>query len=163
MRSRRYVLLALGFVLVLAAIAAVLRACTAAEHPSAYYPSYLAADGAGALEPRGWIPGWVPESAYDIHDQHAVDSPSRCIRFLLPEPGLGEIRKVLRPLDESEVQSLDAKCRFGPEWWFDGLVQQHPAHDNGLNAELYRAVDAGGNVVFVAIERTSNRVFLWSR
>ena len=99
MRSRRDVLLALGFVLVLAAVAVVLPACTDAEHPSAYYQGYLEADVAGALEPRGWIPGWVPESADDIHDQHAVDSSSRCIRFLLPELGLGEIRKVIKPLD----------------------------------------------------------------
>ena len=162
MRKRTTLLLALTFAVALVAVGSGLRLCAAAEHPARHYASYAEASAAGALGPRGWIPAWVPEAAYDIHDQHAIDSSARCIRFSLPEAELAQLRGALEPLLAHEIESLDANCRLGARWWFEGLIQQQPANDPALNAELYRASAEAGHSVFVAIDRVKPQVFIWS-
>ena len=42
------------------------------EHQSSYFKSYHEAKASGIID-RGWIPEFIPESAYDIKEQHKVD------------------------------------------------------------------------------------------
>jgi hypothetical protein len=42
------------------------------EHESNYFRSYSEAKESGILD-RGWIPKFIPKSAYDIKEQHKVD------------------------------------------------------------------------------------------
>jgi hypothetical protein len=162
MRRRTTVLSALPFIVGLLGVAAAVRLCFAAERPVRHYANYAEAKAADALGPRGWIPAWVPATAYDIHDQHAVDSSSRCIRLSLPSTEAEQLQRVLEPLQPHEVESLDATCRLGARWWFEGLIQQQPANGNALNAELHRAPAEAEHSVFVAIVRVTSSVFIWS-
>ena len=160
-RHKRAVLVLASLALV-AAVASAAHICATGEFPASHFNTYADARAAGALGPSGWIPAWIPESAYDIQEQHAIDSLSRCIRFSLPEDEARHLRQVLAPLEPQKVTSLDASCRFGASWWFEGLIQQQPANDNALNAELFQGF-AGDAPVLVAIDRVLPQVFIWSR
>lgn len=162
MQKRRVAFWVFPPVLLLLAIAFAQRSCSALEHPVKHFPTHREAEAAGAVEPSGWIPLWVPQSAYDIHDQHAVDSSTRCIRLSLPAGGADALKQALVPLTPSDIQSLDAKCRFDPDWWFEGLIEQQPANDNALYAELFRGATESSGSVFVAIDRGAPHVFIWS-
>ena len=50
------------------------------EHESNNYRSYNEARESGNIE-RGWIPKFIPKSAYDIKEQHKVDVASIDVEF----------------------------------------------------------------------------------
>lgn len=58
------------------------------------YADYAAARLAGAVE-RGWVPSFVPHSAYDIRDIHDQDSNAQTLSFRLPT---SQIPEMVRPM-----------------------------------------------------------------
>lgn len=54
------------------------------------YADYEAARLAGAVE-RGWIPDFVPQSAYDIRDIHDLDSNAQTLNFRAPVSRIPEM------------------------------------------------------------------------
>lgn len=54
------------------------------------YADYEAARLAGVVE-RGWIPDFVPQSAYDIRDIHDQDSNAQTLSFRLPTSQIPEM------------------------------------------------------------------------
>ena len=51
---------------------------------SSSYPSYAAAEAAG-LFGRGWIPTYIPRSAFSLSESHNLDSNEVCAAFSLPD------------------------------------------------------------------------------
>ena len=134
------------------------------ERPSEYYPTHANAVAADAVL-RGFVPGWVPPSATDIHAQADLDSGDQCLAFSLPADAIDALRQTLTELSVSETENLYPDCPFEPSWWFqEGLIQHHPANDNAFNADLYAAPPhSPSRRLVVAIERGGSRVFAWSR
>jgi hypothetical protein len=72
--------------LVLLTAALILLAACAGETPQAVYPAYADAVADGAIE-RGWIPEWVPASAFDIYEKHDLDTNGQILLFTVPTKG----------------------------------------------------------------------------
>jgi len=66
-------------------LAAVLMAatilCGCSEYKSSEFGSYSEARDSGLIE-RGWIPEFIPQSAYDIRERHRVDAASIDVEFM---------------------------------------------------------------------------------
>lgn len=61
----------------------VLFASACGETTDERYPDFKAAQDNGAVQ-RGWIPTFMPPSAYDIHDVHDLDSNAQSLSFRAP-------------------------------------------------------------------------------
>jgi hypothetical protein len=74
----------------------------------------------------------------------------------------------MRRLPPTEVETLDARCRLTPSWWFQGLIEQQPANDEALNAEILEVGPPMNDPsrrqgrLFLAFDRASARAYLWS-
>ncbi len=134
------------------------------EQPYRYYSEYHDAVTAGELA-RGWLPGWLPTSASDIHLQSDLDTSEIWLRCRLSTSVSAELRSQLRPLSEAEVTAAPwSRPRSASAWWPRNLVQQQPADDIALNAELFAAPPHRDTSEFiVAFSRVELEVFAWSR
>ena len=139
----------------------VLLAVSCSERSTAYYQRYEDAVKEGAVK-RGWIPVWVPTTATDIHEQHDLDTNNVWVRFTAPASEKTRITAGLKRLPDTEILRVKAPHPSRTDWWFEGLVQQSPANDNALNAEIY-VVKCGENKVvgYIALERTTEKVYYW--
>lgn len=139
-------------------VALLLSACS--ERPTSYYPKYEDALKDGAVK-RGWIPEIVPETATEIHEQHDIDTNDVWIRFTVSGSEKSRLIAGLKRLRDDEI--IKQKLRYPSEasWWFEGLIQQSPADDNALNAEVYSAKCDEGRIGGLALDRTSHRVYYW--
>ena len=50
------------------------------ENPKSYFSDYQALEESGLIE-RGWIPAYLPRSAYEINETHNIDTNIVQIRF----------------------------------------------------------------------------------
>ena len=64
------------------------------EHESNNYRSYNEARESGNIE-RGWIPKFIPKSAYDIREQHKVDVANIDVEF---------------KFDPGDIDTFDGSC-----------------------------------------------------
>ncbi len=138
-------------------IAFFLLACS--ERPIEYYQKYEDAVACGAVK-RGWIPAAVPPTATEIHEQHDPDTNEVWIRFTVPTSKKDRLTAGLQKLADDAIIKL--KIRYPSKWWFDGLVQQSPANDAALNAEVYAVKDDGKRRAYMAFHRASDKVYYWS-
>lgn len=130
------------------------------EQPYRTYPDASAAIAAGELA-RGWFPEWFPRSATDIHLQGDLDTGERWLRARLPAAAARSLRAQLVPVEASEVNVR--RPRWSGRWWFEGLVQQQPANDGALNADLFRGTgEPVPRTEVVAFDRLSQTVYVWT-
>ena len=141
--------------LLLCLIVFLLTACS--ERATKFYPKYEDAANDGAVK-RGWIPEIVPKTATEIHEQHDLDTNEVWIRFNIPSLDRSRLTAGLKKLTDEEISKVKLKAPKA-NWWFEGLIQQSPANDNALNAEIY-AVKCNGDG-YLAFDRTSQRVYYW--
>jgi hypothetical protein len=148
--------------LAIAAISIASLGCSVAERPEAHYETAAAAREAGAVE-RGWVPEWLPTEAESIREIHDLDTNEVCLRFSLSPDARTEFVSNLDPMAEAAVSRIPG-CRLAPPWWFEGIIQQQPANDNALYAELYHAPPGQWSPqAYIAIDRLSPTVYAWSR
>ena len=43
------------------------------EQPKSHFTDFKGLEKSGLIE-RGWVPSFIPQSAYDIHEQHDLDT-----------------------------------------------------------------------------------------
>ena len=133
-----------------------------AEHMYSYYPVYADAVADGALN-RGWVPSIIPASATEIHEEHDLDTNQVWIRFRMPPIDRAGLTSGMRQLSNQEVQALRVRQACTGDWWFEGLIEQQPANDAALNAEIYvGTLSSLGWPHFVAIQRAGSLVYYWS-
>jgi hypothetical protein len=130
------------------------------ERLTAYYPKYEDAVKEGAVK-RGWIPGWVPTTATEIHEQHDLDTNNVWVKFTAPVSEKTRITAGLKKLSDTEILKVTTPHPSRTDWWFEGLVQQSPANDNALNAEIYVVKCSENRVGHIALERTTDKVYYW--
>jgi hypothetical protein len=143
----------------LSALLLVAQSCRRIEQPHRFYRTHAEAVGAGEVL-RGWLPTWVPPEATDIHVQGDLDTNQRWLRFRLPSAPATAIKSRLMAVSMEQVADIPFSRPSHSDWWFDGLVQQQPANDGALNADVFRANDHERHFL-VAFDRTSDTVFAW--
>jgi hypothetical protein len=134
------------------------------ERVSQQYASRAEADATGAIE-AGWVPEFTLASAQQIREIHDLDTNEVCVRFELPTiKAQSELVASMRPLSDDEIEGLSETCRLRPSWWLEGLIQHQPSNDAALHALLYEApLGAWKTRAFVAVDRGSTSVYVWSR
>ncbi len=125
-----------------------------------HYATYREAMEAGERT-RGWLPDWVPASAVDIHIQGDIDTNERWLRFDVVGSVADSLRQELVPISADAMRGRAPSRSSG--WWFEGLIQRHPANDVALNAELYRGNSRRvARSVMIAFDRASQHIYVWS-
>jgi len=143
-------------------VVVLIAATVACRDPDQLYRHYATYGEAVAAEEvqRGWLPAWVPASATDVHIQGNIDTNESWLRFDVPRISADSLRRGLKPLSAGDVQVR--KPSGSRAWWFEGLIEQQPANDAALYADIYRG---DGNIVprsvVIAFDRTSGRVYAW--
>jgi hypothetical protein len=141
----------------------ILLACIAgcSERITAHYPTYDAAKKDGAIQ-RGWMPELVPTTATEIYEQHDLDNNEVWLRFSLPTENKDKITAEYKKLTNEDIQKIKMRYPSKVSWWFEGLIQQSPANDNALNADIYRVKQEGGKTAYMAVDRVSPHIFYWN-
>src|SRR4030095_237499 len=113
---------------------------------------------------RGWVPEWLPRQASDIRLQYDLDTNERWLRFTLPADERARLTPYLQPMTEKEIMELRIRSPRSADWWFDALIQQQPADDPALNAELFAgAGDVVPRRAVIAFERGTQETFVYMR
>jgi hypothetical protein len=154
MPINRKIIISISAMLVIA-----LSACS--ERFTEYYPTYEAAAKKGAIQ-RGWIPETVPKTATEIYEQHDLDNNEVWLRFSLPAVEKDKIGTGFKKLKHDEILKIKLRYPSKVNWWFEGLIQQSPANDNALNAEIYILKREGGKTAYLAVDRVSSRIYYWN-
>ena len=79
-------------------LASVLLGC--GEYKSNNFANYAEASESGIIE-RGWIPAFIPKSAYDINEQHRVDVDSIDVEFMFDPGDIGVFNSACTLLEEN--------------------------------------------------------------
>jgi hypothetical protein len=64
-------------------------------------------------------------------------------------------------LSHDEILKVRVRNPSSGDWWFEGLIQQYPANDNALNAEIYALKCYEDKSGYIAFDRTSEKVYYW--
>jgi hypothetical protein len=138
--------------------------CAAGEQPFRRYENRAEAVGAGEAE-RGWLPTWVPAESRSIQLQGDLDTNRVWLRFRLDPPARAVLRAEFRELSEDEIEAIVWKRpRNSSAWWPTNLIQQAPADDSALYADLFAASGSGlhSEPFVVAFEKGSDEVYAWT-
>lgn len=150
-RSRRPAFCALAMMIILAA-------CF--EQPYRHYATAAEAVAAGERT-RGWLPAWLPGSAREVHLQGDLDNNEWWLRADLTPAAADSLRAVLAPVPADSVR-YRAPRRSG-RWWFEGLIEHHPANDAALYADLFRGTGTPvPRTTVVAFDRSSPTIYIWT-
>ncbi|RZJ18236.1 MAG: hypothetical protein EON91_06015 [Brevundimonas sp.] len=76
------------------AILATIAVAACSEVKDERYADYETARLAGAIK-RGWIPAFVPQDAYALHDIHDLDSNAQTLSFRLPTSQIPEMVRAM--------------------------------------------------------------------
>ena len=104
------------------------------------YADYEAARLAGAVE-RGWIPDFVPQSAYDIRDIHDLDSNAQTLSFRAP---VWQISEMVQGMTVATDEATTARIVRAAGWTAEARVYAVCAKDRSsalaVNARTGEAV-----------------------
>jgi len=73
------------------------------EIESEIYPDYAALVSSGLIE-KGWVPAFVPKSAYDIRVNHRADALTISLEFNFEPSDIGAIKDACNPVAADEFQ-----------------------------------------------------------
>jgi hypothetical protein len=126
------------------------------------YATAADAIASGDME-RGWLPSNLPPIATEIHEEHDLDTNEVWMRFTVSRESALEFVVGLQRLPPQDVERFNVRSPCDRSWWFDGLIEQQPANDGVLNADIYvGASPDSSRTLFVALDRTSSDVYYWS-
>ncbi|HEL4111744.1 TPA: hypothetical protein UM343_001888 [Stenotrophomonas maltophilia] len=99
---------------------------------------------------KGWIPDWVPHEATDLREVHDLDSNTSALAFTKP-PAI----PLQLPAD-CQVTTFNNSdpVAFNRHWWPGNATLT-------ASYRVFRCAPAFGKSVFVAINRTEDRVLFW--
>lgn len=128
-------------------VGAVLAACGDARESS--YQDFKAVEATGAIE-HGWVPGWLPRSAYEIREIHDSDRKSSMLRFRYQRSETVKLADDCEPITSSQA----ARPPFKVNWWPATVPAAEPASQRDL---LFKCT---ADRSFVAIS-ASGEIFHW--
>lgn len=114
------------------------------------FADYASAKAAGLIE-RGWVPGWLPPSAWDIREIHNIDSNQSLLRFRF-----GAADWSGAPPGCSAIAKSDSK---GPtvrvDWW------PHGTFDEAAWSEQMSYFACENGAAFLLVDRLQGEAFYW--
>ncbi|MNY28259.1 hypothetical protein D3C86_1622200 [compost metagenome] len=109
------------------------------------YADFHAAKDAGAIE-RGWIPAFVPKSAYDIHERHDLDTGAQELSFRLPP---ADIPAMLSGMERAESDAEAVRRTVMATDWTPDTLDQIAVYQTCRNGEAAAlAVNADTGAAF---------------
>ena len=120
------------------------------DHPEEIPPSYFN---------RGWLPQWLPENATNIYQQHNIDTNQIWVKFEVKRDMT--LPKDFTKLNDKHISKLKIPEPYSAFWWFEGLIQQQPANDNALSANIFQK-EENNLTTYLIIDRTSAIYYLFS-
>ncbi|MNM94606.1 hypothetical protein D3C81_1070160 [compost metagenome] len=99
---------------------------------------------------KGWIPAWVPEEATDLREVHDLDSNVSALAFSKPRSKQLLLPPGCRPVNHSATQP----ALFNRSWWPSETALKRAY-------TFFRCEPEFDKSVFVATNRTGNRVLFW--
>jgi hypothetical protein len=95
-----------------ALLIALLTGCGWIERPQSSFQVMFEAVSAGAVA-RGWVPGWLPNSANDLREIHDIDTNESALAFHL------DPQEHWRPPSHCKAvpHRFIKDSRFDPAWW----------------------------------------------
>ena len=103
------------------------------ENPKTRYDNYQAVVADGAIS-RGWIPDFLPKSATEITEQHAIDESIGYLSFRADSEDIEAMKADCDPLDYGEVKYLSSY----PIWWPSELTR---STEMSVKYRFYRCGD----------------------
>lgn len=111
---------------------------------------------------RGWIPEWLPAGAADVDIRYDLDTNHIWLNFRLDEREAIALQQHLRPVGDQQVREIELRRPRGSVEWPEGIIQQQPANDGALNANIFCGT---GPVVpkstCIAFDRMTDAVYAW--
>jgi hypothetical protein len=124
---------------------------------TATYATMAEARSAGAID-RGWVPGSIPASAYELRAAYALDRADRWGLFNFRAADAEALRSILEPEEVSLAGTvMDIPPRI--EWWpvlLRGRLDAERIKTTGLRA--YRAKSAS---LLFAVNWEQGRAYYW--
>jgi hypothetical protein len=93
-----------GAILLLAAVGGC------GESTETAYPNFNAASGAVSM---GWIPAWLPRSAYEIREAHGPDTQESLVKFRYQRSETLQMGEDCEPIKSAEAVRPSLRAR----WW----------------------------------------------
>ena len=90
------------------------------ETSESYYPTRQAAVDDGAFK-RGWIPEYLPQSMYEIHEMHDIENNESWMTFKFNLYDLTLLGKKCKTVKEDDVALPRARSKRIP-WWPKDLI-----------------------------------------
>lgn len=148
-----------GAVLLVAAMGAY-AAVVHTENVVETHATYADALAAGARD-RGWLPDFVPATAFAIRDVHNLDSNGQWIRFAVPPAGIAPLANALPSLDPDDAR---ARHRRPPRWRGSWTPEpgRHPVAGARASLSYHSTDDQHGRVWCVAVNRLESTVYGWT-
>jgi hypothetical protein len=134
--------------LLVGGVICALKYVAALEQPSKFYSTYQDAKQDGAVT-RGWIPSFVPTSAFQIHEKHDLDSNAHWLKFRFP-PADGKAI-VARATKLDRGQSRSPRSRPNASWW---------QVEGNSRLEIYQLPVDGG---YLAVDWTQSEAYYWNQ
>ena len=129
-------------------------ACQYIEEPYRFYETHT-----DELYMGNWVPKIFPKDITNVHEQHDIDTNEVWVRF---DKGAEPVSThIMKKLSNAEIYNLKLSKPFLASWWFDGLVEQRPANDAALYADVFRGSCGENMESFLAISRTNTNVYWW--
>jgi len=105
---------------------------------------------------NGWVPQWLPSAARNVRLQYDIDTNERWLRFEVDESQRPALVAGLQSVPWAEAGTVRIRRPRRASWWFEGLIQEQPANDGALNADVFRGADR-----VVLLDRTGPSVFAY--
>lgn len=137
------------------------------ETTSKLYKDRLSAESSGAISNR-WLPEFLPQSAFDIHEKHNIDYGTGIIKFSLPPSKIQIFVSSLQPMPQEDFANSRPVWVYRSEKWFPNSIVKgtfEELENNGfklywLNEGTRHSKDRRW---FVAINPETGVVCIWNR
>lgn len=129
------------------------------EIQETHYRTYAAAVGDRAVV-RGWIPAFVPSSAYDIYEVHDQDTNAQRLRFRIPPSDARAMVRNMRSTTLREVRAMEQPPRLTLS--VDWPRELESASTEPTTMGLFITRDRITGPHCVAVEWQAGVVYAWS-
>lgn len=128
------------------------------EKVESYYKDFNIAKKTGAIE-EGWIPKFIPNSAYNIREIHDLDTNEVWIGFKIPSSTEIFFDKV-EALSKNEI--LDKLPRTPRvKWWPQNLKRNCYRNSNYLFYRWKNENDNDKYIWYLALNKENNTIYSW--
>lgn len=150
----------LATILVSGAVVAAYAVLVHTENVVSTYPTYSDAIRDGAHD-RGWLPPFVPPSAFAIREVHDLDTNRQWIRFSVPADDMAALRGVGAPITLAEARTRHRRPKRWRGTWPPELAGDRVPTARG-HLSLREASDQHGRSWCLLLDASATTVHAWT-